>query len=99
MIGILQILLIFVTAIGGAVFAATLGWLESGEPFNPRKFVPSIMRAVVSGIIFVLGFGLADLIITTPGQLAIICFSVFVGGAGIDVLGHRVTGTIKPTTG
>ncbi len=63
-----------------------LGWLESGEPFNPRKFGGSVIRALIAGIIFAVGyqisspFGILDL------------FYAFLGGAGVDVLGNRIAG-------
>lgn len=91
----LQILIVFALAIVGAVFSALLGWLESGEDFIPRKFIPSVMRAIVAGIVFALGFGLSELAITNTGDLILIYFEVFVGGAGIDVLGHRVAKTLE----
>ena len=55
-----QIILIALTVLG-AITVAVLGWIDSGEPFNPRKFGASI---------------------------------AFLIGAGIDVAGHRLAGTL-----
>lgn len=85
----IEILIVFVLAIVGAIFSALLGWLESGEDFIPRKFIPSVMRAVVAGIVFALG--LSEMEVLTVW----VYFEVFVGGAGIEVIGHRVAKTLK----
>ncbi len=73
------------TLLGGLV-AALLGWLESSEPFNPHKFGGSAIRAVIAGVIFAVGYHLS-------GSAAMLdLFYAFLGGAGVDVLGNRISG-------
>jgi hypothetical protein len=73
-------------ALLGGLVAALLGWLESNEPFNPRKFGGSAIRALIASILFAVGYQLLG----TLGLLDL--FYAFLGGAGVDVLGNRVAG-------
>ncbi len=75
------------TLLGGLV-AALLGWLESSEPFKPRKFGGSAIRAVIAGVIFAVGYHLSGAV----GTLDL--FYAFLGGAGVDVLGNRIAGKL-----
>jgi hypothetical protein len=77
---------IAMAALLGGLVAALLGWLESNEPFNPRKFGGSAIRALIAGILFAVGYQLLG----TLGLLDL--FYAFLGGAGVDVLGNRVAG-------
>jgi hypothetical protein len=71
--------------LAGGLCTALLGWLESGEPFDPRKFGGSVLRAIIAAIVFAVGFQLSD------GWLTVLdLFYAFLGGAGVDVLGNRV---------
>ena len=77
-------LYIALAGLSGGLVAALVGWLESGEPFNPRKFGGSVIRALIAGIIFAVGYQLS-------GTLGILdLFYAFLGGAGVDVLGNRI---------
>jgi hypothetical protein len=79
-------LYIALVALLGGLVAAFLGWLESGEPFDPRKFGGSGIRALVAGIIFAVGYQLS-------GSVTLLdLFYAFLGGAGVDVLGNRISG-------
>lgn len=93
----IQILSVAILSIAGALFTAALGWLESSEPFNARKFTSSLLRAFVAGMVFAVTsyVSLEKVDIWTY-------FVAFLGGAGIDVVGNRVAGAIasrnKPAT-
>lgn len=89
MLSNLEILLVSLLSVGGALFAAALGWLESGEPFVARKFTSSILRAIIAGIVFAVT-SYAGLEEISPWSL----FVAFLGGAGIDVFGNRIAGAI-----
>ena len=79
-------LYIALAALLGGLVAALLGWLESSEPFNTRKFGGSVIRALIAAIVFAAGYHLS-------GTLVILdLFYVFLGGAGVDVLGNRIAG-------
>ena len=73
----------------GGVVAALLGWLDSKEPFNGRKFGASLLRALVAGVSLALVYtAKGD---PGPTDLAL----AFLAGAGIDVLGNRAAGTMR----
>jgi len=72
-------------ALLGGLVSALLGWLESTEPFNARKFGGSVIRSLLAGAVFAVGYELADEI-NVPDL-----FYAFLGGAGVDVLGNRIS--------
>jgi len=75
-----------IAAFIGGLIAAGLGWLESKEPFDPRKFGGSAIRSLVAALIFVAGYSFSNSI----GILDL--FYAFLGGAGVDVIGNRIAG-------
>ena len=44
-------LILILLSVAGAIFAGLLGWSESGEPFDTRKFINTLARSVVSGML------------------------------------------------
>ena len=78
-------LYIALAALLGGLVAALLGWMESGEPFKPRKFGGSAVRALIAAVIFAVGYQL------TNSVTALDLFYAFLGGAGVDVLGNRIS--------
>ena len=85
----LQIFLVAMASVGGALLAACLGWLDSGQSFDARKFTSSLLRAVFAGLVFAAAnYALKDVLIPWDYIAAIL------GGAGIDVLGNRISGAI-----
>lgn len=81
-------LYIALAALLGGLVAALLGWLESNEAFDPRKFGGSAIRALVAGIIFAVSYELSNSITVMDLLYA------FLGGAGVDVLGNRIAGKL-----
>jgi len=79
-------LYIALAAFVGGVVAALLGWLESGEAFDLRKFGGSVVRSLIAGVVLALGSGLAG-----PVDMAALLYA-FLGGAGVDVIGNRLAG-------
>lgn len=78
-------LYVAILALFGGLCAALLGWLESGGPFDPRKFSGSALRSLIAAVVFAAGYQLSH------GWLTILdLFYAFLGGAGVDVLGNRV---------
>jgi len=72
-------------ALAGGLAATLLGWLESGEPFDPRKFGGSAIRALIAAAVFAAGYQLSH------GWITVLdLFYAFLGGAGVDVLGNRI---------
>ena len=73
----------------GGIFSAIMGWLDSGEKFVSRKFASSVIRSLIAGGVFAVGYTLA-------GDVTIMDIVIaFVAGAGVDVLGNRVAGSIR----
>jgi len=75
-------------ALLGGFVAALVGWLESNDTFDPRKFGGSAIRALVAGIIFAAGYQLSNSVTMLD------LFYAFLGGAGADVLGNRIAGKL-----
>jgi len=76
-------LYVALAALLGGLAAALLGWLESNEPFHPRKFGGSAIRALIAAVVFAVGYHLQGPVNTLD------LFYAFLGGAGVDVLGNR----------
>jgi hypothetical protein len=81
-------LIIALVALLGGMVAALVGWLDSKEPFDERKFGGSAVRSLIAGIIFAVGYQLSD------GVNTLDLFYAFLGGAGVDVLGNRITSSL-----
>lgn len=83
--------IIATAAVIGALFSATLGWLDSAEPFEPRKFTSSILRAIVAGIVLAVGY-----VVGSPAQTVTLLDALlaFLSGMGIDAGGNRLAGAI-----
>lgn len=84
----IEYIYIAIAAFVGAMLSAGLGYLESGEAFNPKKFGASLVRAVVAGIVFAVGYSFSNGIGVIDILIAV------AGGAGVDVLGNRAAGAI-----
>jgi len=73
----------------GAVLNALLGWLDSQEAFQGRKFAASVGRGLVAAVAFAISYQYINFI--TPIDLGI----AFLGGAGVDGMLHRSSGTVR----
>jgi hypothetical protein len=90
MIANIDILVLSLAAVVGALFTGVLGFLASGEPFDPRKFASTILRAIIAAIAIAVTFSF-------EGDLdAVNLLLAFLAGAGIDVAGSRLAGVITP---
>jgi len=81
-------LYIALVALLGGLVAALLGWLESNEAFDARKFGGSAIRALIASIIFAVSYELSNSLTGMDSLYA------FLGGAGVDVLGNRIAGKL-----
>lgn len=77
------------SALIGGIIAAVLGWLDSKETFDARKFSASAVRALVAAIVFAVGYNFAEDVSLMDIGIA------FLGGAGVDSLGNRILGAIR----
>jgi hypothetical protein len=85
----LEILLLALAAIFGALGSGAIGWLDSGEVFDWRKYTSTMLRAIFAGLLFAFtNFALRETIIPWDYLAAIL------GGAGIDVFGNRLAGAV-----
>ena len=75
-------------ALLGGLVAAFAGWLDSKEPFDGRKFGGSAVRSLIAAAVFAVGYQLSD------GASTLDLFYAFLGGAGVDVLGNRIAGSL-----
>ena len=75
---------------GGGILVALLGWFESKENFVARKFVPSIIRSVLAGVVFAVGYTVSGRAVTMADILIAIA-----AGAGIDAGLKRAVGASK----
>jgi len=78
-------IIVALSAFGGGILSALLGWLDSSEKFVVRKFVKSIVASVVAGLIFAVSYTYGDAVGIKDIFLAVL------GGAGVDVLANRVS--------
>ena len=85
----MKIIYIAAAAFAGGMAASALGWLDSGEPFQVRKFSASLVRSLVAAVVFAVGYSY------TNGLSPIDIGIAFVGGAGVDAIGNRISGAIK----
>jgi len=81
------------SAASGCLVASFLGWLSSGENFIARKFLASFLRTIASGGIFATASTLVSGVATWENLVV-----AFLAGAGIDVVGHRIAGSIRVGT-
>jgi len=75
-------------ALLGGIAIALAGWLDSHEPFDPRKFGASVIRSLIAGVVFAVGYKL-----TTP-LAALDLLWAFLGGTGFDVAVNRVASAL-----
>jgi hypothetical protein len=68
---------------------AVLGWVDSGEKFNGRKFGASVLRGVITALGVVVAFPAAFPSTAPIGLLQYVL--ALLAGAGVDTLGHTVS--------
>ena len=79
----------FLAALGG-ILAAFLNWLNGHEDFAPRKFLSSLIMAVVSGWTFGLTYDKA------PAVTPFVVLTCLLWGVGFDAVKNLTLGTVKP---
>lgn len=86
----IEMLILALLAVAGAITAAVIGWAESHEPFIARKFLSSVGRAIFAAILV----AVTELLM--PGNVVNMkdYLYAFLVGGGVDVYGHRLAGAI-----
>lgn len=83
------VVLIGAAACLGGIVTALLGWTETQEAFDAKKFISSVIRALIGGVGIAAAFNYA-------GDITAISFLLaFLAGAGVDAGGKRISGAIK----
>ena len=85
----MNIIYIAIAAFIGGIVSALLGWLDSAEPFEVRKFSASIVRALIAGLGIAAAYSYVNSITVLD---IVICF---LAGAGFDAGVNRISGAIK----
>lgn len=78
-----SLILVGIAATLGGLASAILGWLDSQEPFNSRKFIKSLIVSLIAGVGISIGYSFSD------GATVRDFFLAFLSGAGFDVLTNR----------
>lgn len=81
--------LIVLAMVLGALGSGTAGWWDSHEPFDWRKFMGTVWRAVFAAMLGVMTFQVGEL----AGWK--IYVAAFLAGAGVDVIGNRLQGAVN----
>lgn len=89
----MNVIWIALMALLGGIVAALLGWLEANEPFVAKKFISSVVRALLAAVVFAVSYNFMNELSTLDLLVA------FLGGAGVDVLGKRIQATIRAKRG
>ena len=76
----------------GGILSALVNWLNSKEPFDARKFLSSVIAAVVSGLTFGLAY---DKVAVTPFAVV----TCLLGGLGIDSAKNMALGSSEKLRG
>lgn len=86
------LVLVAISGALGALTSGVLGWLDSNESFNGRKFASTAVTALISGI------ALATAFIIEPDmtlfQQVLSLFLVFGSGLGLDAGRNRISKAI-----
>ncbi len=85
----MDVVFIALAAFLGALALSMMGWISSGEPFNPRKFVGSAITAVISGV------GVAVAFDYSHGVTVINILMAFLTGTGADAARKAISDVIR----
>lgn len=86
----IQMLILFLATIAGAITTSVLGWLDIGDPFSIRKFLPGVIRGIVAAVVVFIatyeGF---------IGEVTMFTYlGAFIAGMAFDVAGNRIAGIL-----
>lgn len=86
----MELLYVSLSAFGGGIIAGLLGWFKTGNGFSARRFAPTVLRALLAGGAIALAYNFIGEVATTTDIVV-----AFMAGAGMDVTGHRLAGSIR----
>lgn len=84
----------FAIGAGAGAVSAYLGWSQSGEPFDARKFINGMVTGILSGVALV--FANLAAFKTVPDEFAALAlYGTIIGSTiGIDMIRAKITGMI-----
>jgi len=86
----MNIIIVVICAIIGSLAAAAIGWLDSGEPFDLRRFAKSFITAVIAGVVFASTFDYTKVL-----PLPMLIILAFLGGVGVDYMSKKAAGVLS----
>lgn len=89
----MDVIFIALAASLGALTLSMMGWLNSGETFEPRKFIGSAITALVAGI------GVAVAFDYSQGITPINVLMAFLIGTGADASRKAIANVIRKANG
>lgn len=84
----MNLVIIALAAFAGGILAAFIGWLDAHEPWDSRKFGKSLGVALITALVFAVGYSFSGEIGAKDIFIAVLA------GAGVDVLTNRALGAI-----
>ncbi len=86
----------FVLGAAAGASSAVLGWLKSGEAFEPRKFANGLVTGIITGVIAILAATTAlQEASVDDTALLILYITTFVAIIGVDNVRTAVTNGIR----
>lgn len=85
----INVIWVALAAFLGAMALSMMGWISSGETFNPRKFIGSAITAVIAGV------GVAVTFDYSQGITLINILMAFLIGTGADASRKAVADAIR----
>ena len=86
-------------ALAGGVLIGLLGYFQSHEPFDKRKFGASVVRALTFGAIYTLGGGTDQLAAFLTGLAGDVVINRVAGRFGVGSFPLNLVGTRATVTG
>jgi len=84
----INLIWIALAAFVGGMATALIGWAEQNTPWDIKKFTSSLIRSMVGGV------AIAAAMDYSGATAPVIYLLAFLSGAGIEVGGNRIAGTI-----
>lgn len=94
MITDIQAIILLIATILGAITTAGLGWSDSGANFDKRKFIPSLIRGIITAVgVFIVTYA------AYTGEVTLFVYvGAYLAGGFFDVVGNRASGIYQQAT-
>ncbi len=89
------VIYVAIAALLGGVINALLGWTQTTDPFNERKFMASAIASFIGAVVIAATFNYSGLTVPASSMAAILAlFNAFLAGAGVSSGVSRISGSI-----